>query len=248
MFSPRLGKSELGGPCVKENSRGKQGKNGNRPTPREKNYYQSEIDKVRLEGKKLEAGDVEPEESWLSERKSRHRLGRTEELWQVRDDDSGSAQSKARTLHDGAQAVEKEDDSAIAGELQTVLELDPDLRSYGLRARVVRGKALLYGVVDTLSEKTRAHELAQGVPGVTGVENLISISTDGQIEDKDVEFEVSEELNKEVDTKHISAKSSRGVVTLLGTSDNLEEVEVAKKAASRARGVKDVVNKVKLQK
>lgn len=138
-------------------------------------------------------------------------------------------------------------DDDLREHLQALLDLDINLRSYGLRADVVRGEAQICGVVDTLAEKERARELARTVPGIQKVSDRISISTDGPITDRDVEFEVTEELEATpgIDTRQIGAKSKEGVVSLVGRARDRATLESAKKAASRARGVTKVTSRVR---
>lgn len=139
-------------------------------------------------------------------------------------------------------------DDILRREIQRLLDQDKDLRSYHLEADVVDGQAQLHGAVDVLAEKKRAEELARSVPGVKDVDAAISIITDGPITDSDVDFEVAEELNAvpEIDPKRIGAKSSKGVVTLVGRTDDPAEVEAARKAAEKARGVTAVRSEVKI--
>ncbi|MCG0278253.1 MAG: BON domain-containing protein [Thermanaeromonas sp.] len=134
-------------------------------------------------------------------------------------------------------------------ELQRAFKTNKDLRSYGLRTELSGGEARLQGVVDTLIEKERATALAQSIPGVEKVENAISISTDGPITDGEVEFEVFEELAKapEVNPQHIWAESHGGTVILKGETSRREEIEAARRAAAKARGVKEILNEVKLK-
>lgn len=140
-------------------------------------------------------------------------------------------------------------DDDLKEHVQALLDLDVNLRGYGLRADVVKGEAQLYGVVDTLSEKEYAQELAKTVPGIKKVANRISISTDGPITDRDVEFEVAEELEAGpgVDTRQIGAESSGGVVSLVGRAEDPAAIESARQAAAKARGVARVVSKIKPQ-
>ncbi len=140
-------------------------------------------------------------------------------------------------------------DDMVKKELQRALDQDGNLRSYHLESDVVAGEALLHGVVDVLTEKKRAEDIARSVPGVKKVDSAISISTDGPITDKDVEMEVSEELSATpgVDPKHIGAKSSHGVVTLVGRTDDPDEINAAKHAAETARGVVSVESQVKVE-
>lgn len=144
----------------------------------------------------------------------------------------------------------KNNDHELQQHVQFLLKNDKDLRGYGLNVGVVEGEVQLQGIVDTLTEKERAEELLRQVSGIKGVANAISISTDGAIRDKDIAMEVQEELDldPDVDLRRISAESigGHGAVILKGQTDNPAEIEAAREAASKARGVTKVISQVKL--
>ena len=127
-------------------------------------------------------------------------------------------------------------DQELRQSVRSLLAKDKDLRSYGINADVVEEEVQLQGIVDSLKEKERAEEIVSQFPGVKGVANAISISTDGAISDKDVMMEVTEELaqDPEVDLRHIGvANANRGTVVLKGQTDDQEEITAARKTASK---------------
>ena len=66
-----------------------------------------------------------------------------------------------------------------------------------------------------------------------------------KVNDGEVTAEVYEELeNNGVNLKHIGAESIGGTVYLRGRSNNQEEINNAIEAATRARGVRDVISQV----
>lgn len=139
-------------------------------------------------------------------------------------------------------------DQELKQRVRSLLAKDKDLRGYGINADVVEGEVQLQGIVDSLREKERAGKIVRQFPGVKGVANAISISTDGAISDKDVMMEVTEELAQDpkVDLRHIGvANANRGTVVLKGQTDNKKEIAAARRAASKARGVTRVVSQVK---
>lgn len=141
----------------------------------------------------------------------------------------------------------REEDELLRERVQEALDSDVRTREYGLAARVEDGRVTVSGVVDTLAEKEQVQKVAASVPGVRGVESTVAVSTDGAIRDEDVEYEVGEELRAAgVNPRHIGAKSVRGVVYLTGRADSPEEIVRARAAAAKARGVKEVVCRVKL--
>ncbi|BCV20120.1 transporter [Moorella sp. Hama-1] len=143
-----------------------------------------------------------------------------------------------------------DDDASLREKVRQLLREDKDLRDYGLNADVVAGEVQLQGIVDTLKEKERAGRLVRQVPGVKGVANAVAISTDGAVRDEDVTMEVNEELDQDprVDLRHIGAESvgGHGTVVLKGRAEDPAEVEAAREAAFKARGVTRVVSQVKV--
>jgi len=139
-------------------------------------------------------------------------------------------------------------DDELRKQIRSLLNNDRNLSSYGINCDVVEGEVQLQGVVDTLKEKKWAEDLARQVSGVKGVANAVSISTDGSITDKDIIQEVQEELEGDPDGNpyKIGVESvNRGKVVLAGRSNDPEEIEAAVNAASKARGVTEVISQVK---
>ncbi len=143
----------------------------------------------------------------------------------------------------------RESDEVVRQRVQRVLDQNAETSAYGLKANVINGEVQLTGIVDTLSEKERVEQIVSGIEGVQGIENGVSISTDGALDDEDVTFEVMEELNAEprLDLKHIGARSVKGTVFLKGTVTDPEERDAAVSAASRARGVWRVVSQLDME-
>lgn len=146
-------------------------------------------------------------------------------------------------------AARREEGNDLQDRVQALLDTDKDLRGYGLKAEVNGQRVQLSGIVDSLAEKERAAELVAGVPGVTAVENGLAISTDGAITDAEVAEEVREELeaDPQVDLRHIGAESHGGNVILTGSVTDPQEKEAARRAAAKARGVRRVLDQVKVK-
>ncbi|MCS5695699.1 BON domain-containing protein [Desulfofundulus thermocisternus] len=141
-----------------------------------------------------------------------------------------------------------ERDEVLTRKVQEVLDSDVRTREYGLKAGVVDGKARITGIVDTLAEREQVSRIVSAIEGIRAVENGVAVSTDGAITDDDVAFEVGEELDAAgINRRHIGVKCVKGVVFLQGRVDSPEEIEAARAAAARARGVKEVVGQLKLR-
>jgi len=134
--------------------------------------------------------------------------------------------------------------------IQALLNSDKDLRGYGLNAEVTDGHVLLTGIVDALAEKERLTDLVKSIPGVKSVENSVTISTDGQVSDADVDTEVAQELGADprLNTAKVYPKTTKGTVTLQGHAKDREQAELAGQAASKARGVKQIINRIRTTK
>lgn len=145
--------------------------------------------------------------------------------------------------------MQESNDKALRERVQQALDTRPESREYGLKADVINGKAIITGIVDSLSEKESIGSIVAGINGVRRVENNMTISTDGSINDEDVTFEVMEELKADpgVNLKHVGARSVRGTVFLKGRVDSKEEIDTAVKAAARARGVRNVVSQLSME-
>lgn len=145
----------------------------------------------------------------------------------------------------------KKSDQELQQQIHSLFKRNKNFQGYDLKVQVVEGEVQLQGIVDVLQEKEQAEELVHSIPGINGVANAISISTDGAINDKDVIMEVQEELeaNTEVDLHHIGMEkvNSHGTVVLKGKTGDPAEIEAAVQAASKARGVTKVLDQVKLK-
>ncbi|MEG6616040.1 BON domain-containing protein [Peptococcaceae bacterium 1198_IL3148] len=142
--------------------------------------------------------------------------------------------------------MQKSKDDELKRLVNAYLEADAEMRAYDIKADVVDGEVQLTGIVDTVSDKNRANEVVSRVNGIKRIENGIAISTDGQITDRGVAFEVMEELNADprVNLKHIGVKSVGGKVFLMGHCTNAMEEQAAMEAALKARGVTEVISQI----
>lgn len=138
-------------------------------------------------------------------------------------------------------------DRDLTGKIRAALARENLLRPYDLKVKVVDTVAHLQGIVDVLTEKTRAGEVARAVAGVTSVDNAITVCTDGAIDDGDVLFEVSEELRADPRLEHLGAEVHNGSVRLMGQVDTLTDEAHAIRVASSARGVREVHSDLRIE-
>ncbi|OCL27553.1 hypothetical protein U472_03060 [Orenia metallireducens] len=142
----------------------------------------------------------------------------------------------------------KDDNSVVEdNNLQEIIDGDINLRPYALKVDVAGDHVTVTGIVDSLSEKEHAERIIKDAVGNKEVDMAISISTDGEINDKDVNMEVAEEIQLEPKLKgKVGVKSTKGVVHLLGNVENEELKQKAAKVAAKARGVTEVINEIKV--
>lgn len=131
---------------------------------------------------------------------------------------------------------------------QQALNSDVNLSSYDLSVNVVAdGIARVTGIVDSLAEKRLVSDILSRVAGINQIENGVSISTDGRITDDDVLMEVSEEIALDTRVKSLpDIRVERGHVTLAGTVDSEEERQAMIEAASKARGVTEITDNLRV--
>ncbi|MGI6567016.1 MAG: BON domain-containing protein [Firmicutes bacterium] len=135
----------------------------------------------------------------------------------------------------------------LRGILQRKLRQDVNLRGYGLEATVIDQVARVQGVVDTLAEKLYIRELVTSIPGISGYEDGVSISTDGAITDEQVKMEISEELDTHpASSGNVGVQVCDGTAYLKGRVPSKEvEAEIIRLASS-ARGVIQVVSQLRI--
>lgn len=136
-------------------------------------------------------------------------------------------------------------DSRIEKEIKEAI--DKEMRESALDINVAAKNSLvkLSGFVDTLGEKKAAEEIVTTIKGVVGVENNITLSTDGTVSDKDIEELV---INKFKDSEfkdrigRVDISVTKGVAVLGGSVETLRDKKIAISEAQKALGVKDVVS------
>ncbi|AEG60948.1 BON domain-containing protein [Desulforamulus ruminis] len=143
--------------------------------------------------------------------------------------------------------MSKQQDQELKAQVQALIDQTNGLKDYGIKTLVQKGEVHLSGMVDTLHERRQLQELVSRVSGIKSIENGVTISTDGQINDGEVTAEVYQEMaHGNVNLKHIGAETVGGTVFLRGRANNSEEIQNAMEAATRARGVRDVINQVQM--
>lgn len=109
------------------------------------------------------------------------------------------------------------------------------------------GYVTLTGVVDSLYEKSRVEELAKRINGIKGIENCITVSTNGIFNDNDIEHKIMDKFDAGDRSVPAAANVAKGVAVLEGKVNTLKDKNYAIKEASKVMGVKDVVSHLKIE-
>jgi osmotically-inducible protein OsmY len=140
---------------------------------------------------------------------------------------------------------EKSNDKKLS---QTVLdELVADLEIGALNIQVNSEKGVVYldGIVDVLSDKEEAENLAVRIGGVKEVKNRLVVAQDGVRKDKELSRIITNKLSQELDLPNIGVIVKEGRAFLKGEVKNLAEGRKALEICSQIIGVKDVISNLK---
>ena len=170
---------------------------------------------------------------------------------------TGHASSYTQKL-DAVRAAERVDGvTAVADELEVHLSGDPrddadvakaiaDALKWSstvpttVHAEVTSGWVNLTGKVDWSYQRDDAFGIVQGVKGVMGVTNLVTLKPTASPVAVEEEIRSAFERNADLDADGISVKVSDGTVELSGQVHSLHEANIAESAAWSAPGVHSV--------
>jgi osmotically-inducible protein OsmY len=109
------------------------------------------------------------------------------------------------------------------------------------------GIVKLSGTVSNILAKDRAVKVAQMVKGVKAVINEISVDTPVR-DDLTLEGDINLALsgNPATTSYQIAVDANNGLVTLSGTVDSWQEMQLSEFIAKGVKGVKDIVNNIKI--
>jgi hyperosmotically inducible periplasmic protein len=121
--------------------------------------------------------------------------------------------------------------------------------SAGIDVRVSAedGVIRLHGVVDVLSHRRAAEEIARRIPGVTRIENDITIADEEHRTDKDLYHLIGTRLTHRPELRNIGCRVHKGVVTLVGHAGSHDDIEAAVSLVEDTAGVRQVkVQRIKV--
>jgi osmotically-inducible protein OsmY len=140
-------------------------------------------------------------------------------------------------------------DSEIQIRLLNRLLWNPNVEASGIDVTVDRGTVILRGTTDTYWKKMLAEEIAYDIQGVVHVSNELVVVPTHTYADKTIAQDIMSALQRSFELNHhrIEISVDNGRVTLSGRVYDLREVHTAYRIARFTRGVRDVVNLLKVQ-
>lgn len=69
------------------------------------------------------------------------------------------------------------DDAGITAKVKTAFAQDPGVKALDVKVDTFKGTVQLNGFVDTAEEKRRAEDIARTIPGVSNVDNKLTVKT-----------------------------------------------------------------------
>ena len=157
----------------------------------------------------------------------------------------------ASCARDGRLRVD--DDLALATTVESRLNVDPQLRPFGLTVAAHEGTVVLRGQVEDDLDRQRARAISRETPEVIEVIDLLQVATppyevDSPFRDAWVATRVKARLvaDEGLDASGISVDAHEGVVVLSGRVATATDRQGAEVLARRVRGVTDVVNRVEV--
>lgn len=132
-------------------------------------------------------------------------------------------------------------DTYLRDKVKEALQLGTDSAGIDVKVECRDGIINLFGVVDVLSQRTQASEVARTIPGVKEISNNITVADEEHHSDKWIQGELTKQLNRSPYGQSLGCEVRRGVVTILGHADSSADVADAIHLAEGFPGVIEVV-------
>lgn len=151
------------------------------------------------------------------------------------------------------------------GKLDTMYLVNRHLNNFSIDPEVSGDRVILIGKVESEIDRDLAQEIAQGMSGIDEVDNRLQIVPAAEarsaankddreystlVEDATLAAEVKLKLlaNGNTDGLSIDVDAEDAQITLTGTVQSAEEKSLAGKIAGNVEGVRDVDNRLQLEK
>ncbi|HYG58245.1 MAG TPA: BON domain-containing protein [Symbiobacteriaceae bacterium] len=138
-------------------------------------------------------------------------------------------------------------DQALIDDVKGALMAGTESAGIDVKVSAEDGIIRLYGVVDVLSHKTAAEEIARRIPGVVKVENDLTVANEETFSDKDMYERITSRLSNRQELMNMGVRVHKGVVTLVGHAGSHDDIRSAMELISDTPGVREVkVQRVKV--
>ena len=140
-------------------------------------------------------------------------------------------------------------DSELKRTVETALHGEVRLRGRGIQVAVDEGRVDLLGEVPDLAEKRLAVNLVRQLREVGEVRDKIRLPSANELTDRQIAQHIRDAFahDRALYRRHFDAEAADGIVTLTGTTDNLEEKRLAGVLAWWVPGVADVENRIQVE-
>ena len=147
------------------------------------------------------------------------------------------------------------DDTVVTTKVKSALLADAEVKSFDFKVETRKGAVQLSGFVDNQAQIDRAIATTRAVPGVTDVENAITLKTGtatvgNKVDDGITTAKVKSALLADPGVKSfdIAVVTRKGEVQLSGFVDNQTQIDQAMTLAVKVEGVTRVDNQLSIKK
>ncbi|APW47006.1 BON domain-containing protein [Rhodoferax antarcticus] len=147
------------------------------------------------------------------------------------------------------------DDSVVTTRVKTALLDNMEVKGFDIQVETRKGEVLLSGFVDNQGQIDGAMTVAQGIEGVKGVSNKLSLkegaaTVGSQIDDSVITGKIKAALLADNTIKglDITVTTNKGEAQLSGFVDNQGQIDRAVEVARGIEGVTQVGNEMSLKK
>ena len=147
------------------------------------------------------------------------------------------------------------DDTVVTASVKSALLADPEIKSFDFKVETRKGEVMLSGFVDNQAQLDRANALARAVPGVTSIQNRVTLKTGSRtvgnkVDDSIITAKVKAALigDQVIKSTDIAVVTRKGEVQLSGFVNSQTQIDRAVLIAKAIEGVANVNNEMVIKK
>ena len=147
------------------------------------------------------------------------------------------------------------DDTMVTASVKSALLADPDIKSFDFKVETRKGEVMLSGFVDSQSQLDRANAVVKAVPGVTRIQNKVTLKSGSttvgnKVDDSIVTAKVKAALigDEVVKSTDIAVVTRMGEVQLSGFVNSQTQIDRAVLITTAIEGVARVNNEMVIKK